>query len=160
MRCMTSSVLIYTAQKVNSICKKKVNSVPPQLLLRQQGLQSTELILSEARQREEDVLFFGQWFCQIFRQIALMFVRAGHLSSGHIEKVQDSLPVVTCDERFFFRGKGVNRRTEKRRKTFLLASHTKREEGKPDRRLFLLTCVAQKRLCSFGIVCLAHVLRT
>ena len=41
--------------------------------------------------------------------------------------------------------------------TFLLASHTKREEGKRDCRLFLLTCVAQKRLCSFGIVCLVHV---
>ena len=66
-----------------------------------------------------------------------MFVRAGHLSSRHFEKVQDSLPVVTSDEPFFFRGKGVNRRTEKRRKTFLFASHTKREEGKPDRRLFI-----------------------
>ena len=68
-----------------------------------------------------------------------------------------SLPVVTCDEAFFFRRKGVNRQTEKGTKTFLLAFHTKREEGKRDCRLFLLTCVAQKRLCSFGIVCLVHI---
>ena len=77
--------------------------------------------------------------------------------SRHIEKEKDSLPIVTCDEALFFRGKGANRRTEKGMKTFLLGSHTKRREEKPDCRLFLLTCVAQKRLCSFGIVCLVHV---
>ena len=40
-------------------------------------------------------------------------------------------------------------------KNLLFASHIKRGKGKANRRLFLLTCVAQKRLCSFGIACLA-----
>ena len=93
--------------------------------------------MSEARQREEDVLSFGQWFCQIFRQIALMFVRAGHLSSRHIEKVQDPLPVVTCDEPFFFRGKGVNRRTEKRRK---LSFSPPIQKGKKESRIAGYSC--------------------
>ena len=48
----------------------------------------------------------------------------------------------------------------KGKKNLLFASHIKRGEGKADRRLFLLTCVAQKRLCPLGIVCLVHVLRT
>ena len=79
------------------------------------------------------------------------------VASRHIQKEKDSIPVVTCDEAFFPSQKERKSADGKGDETFLLASHTKREEGKRDCRLFLLTCVAQKRLCSFGIVCLVHV---